>query len=154
MIRGPAHFYEDGDNQRFKQTKPKHVMPMPVVAGERVRRTLPPPSRHHAAILTCVETLDPQSPFFLTQLLDAVAAHFGVAVKAARSERRMTPLIRTRMVFYYMAREHSDASYERIGKVVGGRDHSTVMHGYNTVKAAPARFAADIEAITALMVKP
>jgi chromosomal replication initiator protein len=36
----------------------------------------------------------------------------------------------------YLAREETDASLMQIGEALGGRDHSTVLYGYEKMKEA------------------
>ena len=40
-----------------------------------------------------------------------------------------------RSVAIYLCRELIGASFKQIGNWFGGRDHSTVMHAYNKIKA-------------------
>ena len=35
----------------------------------------------------------------------------------------------------YLCREKTDTALAEIGKIMGGRDHTTVIHGYDKVKA-------------------
>ena len=36
----------------------------------------------------------------------------------------------------YLVREETTASLEQIGQLLGGRDHTTVMHGWDKISAA------------------
>ena len=46
----------------------------------------------------------------------------------------MQPLATHRQIAMYLCRELTDLSLPKIGKVLGGRDHTTVMHGINKIK--------------------
>ena len=35
----------------------------------------------------------------------------------------------------YLCREHTDASLEEIGRILGKKDHTTVMSGINKIKS-------------------
>lgn len=64
-----------------------------------------------------------------------VAAHFGVSVIDMKGKKRTRSLVFPRQVAMYLARELTDASLPQIGEEFGGRDHSTVIHAYEKVKA-------------------
>ena len=40
------------------------------------------------------------------------------------------------MVAIFLARELSDASYDQIGRALGGRDHTTIIHSYRKIERA------------------
>jgi len=71
-------------------------------------------------------------------LQKAVAEHFGIRVEEMRAKRRTKGVAFPRQVAMYLARELTDASLPRIGHEFGGRDHTTVMHACDRVKAALA----------------
>jgi chromosomal replication initiator protein len=41
-----------------------------------------------------------------------------------------------RQIAMYLVREETSASLEQIGHLLGGRDHTTVMHGWDKIGAA------------------
>lgn len=50
----------------------------------------------------------------------------------------------------YLLREETDASLVEIGELLGGRDHTTVMHGYNKITddlTSDARLRNDITSL-------
>ena len=38
-----------------------------------------------------------------------------------------------RQVVMYLCREMTDSSLQEIGKILGGRDHTTIMHGVDKI---------------------
>lgn len=64
-----------------------------------------------------------------------VAAHFGVNVADMKAKKRTRSVAFPRQVAMYLARELTDSSLPRIGEEFGGRDHSTVIHAYEKIKA-------------------
>ncbi len=68
-----------------------------------------------------------------------VADHFGLRVEEMRAKRRTKGIAFPRQIAMYLARELTDASLPRIGEEFGGRDHTTVMHACERVKAVLAR---------------
>lgn len=63
------------------------------------------------------------------QIVEAVAKHFGVEVAAFEGKSRSRAIARPRQVAMYLLREEVGASLPQIGALLGGRDHTTVMHG-------------------------
>jgi len=61
-------------------------------------------------------------------ILDAVARHFGVGVEALRGKARHKEVIAPRHLAMYLLREDARLSYPQIGALLGGRDHSSVVH--------------------------
>jgi len=76
-------------------------------------------------------------------IIDAVAAYFGIPVEALVGKKREKSVAFARQVAMYLMREEMEASWTEIGRTMGGRDHSTVLHGHNKI-------AAEIEASSAL----
>lgn len=64
------------------------------------------------------------------RLRAAVCAAFDVSVEAMLGGGREPPVINARYAFALLVRERWPLlSYAQIGRLLGGRDHSTVMHG-------------------------
>jgi chromosomal replication initiator protein len=63
------------------------------------------------------------------RILSAVAEHYDLAEEdlVGRSRRRVVSV--PRQLCMYLIREETDASLPQIGELLGGRDHTTVMHG-------------------------
>ncbi len=75
-------------------------------------------------------------PCDIPAILDASAREFGVE-RAALLARDRRPVVATaRQVAMYLARELTDHSLPEIGRGVGGRNHSTVMHAITRVGEA------------------
>jgi len=83
---------------------------------------------------------------------ERVAASFGVSVEGLVSKKRTKELTVPRQVAMYLIRDMLDLPLVEIGKLFGGRDHSTVIHAINKVEediAADATFGARVQAIRA-----
>jgi hypothetical protein len=65
----------------------------------------------------------------LSTILKEVARHYGVTVEELKGKSRIRELTKIRFVYYYRAATETNASYPRIGRMCGYRDHSTVWHG-------------------------
>ena len=60
--------------------------------------------------------------------------HYGVRKEDILSKKRNTDIVVPRQIIMYLCREYTDASLEEIGKLLGKKDHTTVMSGINKIK--------------------
>lgn len=67
------------------------------------------------------------------ELLDAVALYFDIKPTQLKGTKRDRPIARPRQVYMYLAKTELGLTYNDIGGTIGGRDHTTVMHGVDTV---------------------
>jgi chromosomal replication initiator protein len=67
------------------------------------------------------------------EVLDCVASYFGIKTTALKGAKRDRPIARPRQVFMYLCRTELGLTHEDIGGTLGGRDHTTVMHGVETI---------------------
>lgn len=73
------------------------------------------------------------------------ARHFRIDPAEMRSKRRARAVVRPRQIAMYLAKKMTPRSLPEIGRVFGGRDHSTVIHAVRTIEALRAHDA-DIDA--------
>jgi DNA-binding CsgD family transcriptional regulator len=59
---------------------------------------------------------------------------FGVDYSLLVSPSRKKELVDIRDLVVFILREYAGMSYQAIGRLLGGRDHTTIMHAYNKVK--------------------
>lgn len=71
-------------------------------------------------------------------LLMAVARHYSVTMDDLRGKSRNHQIAWARQVAMHLLREETDASLFTIGRQLGGRDHTTIMHGCARVAKALA----------------
>jgi chromosomal replication initiator protein len=69
----------------------------------------------------------------LSEIVDAAAQEFGVPPKAVLGRDRHRKVSRARQVAMYLARELTRHNLTEIGRGIGGRDHTTVLHAINQV---------------------
>lgn len=89
-------------------------------------------------------------PVSVVAIARIVSEHYGVPMSALTSQRREAAIVRARQVVMYLARQHTDLSYPRIGSRLGGRDHTTIMHGVRKIEqelATDETLARDIKLI-------
>lgn len=66
-------------------------------------------------------------------IVEAVAKAFNQPLDKLLSRDRSAPVALARQVAMYLLREEARLSLPTIGEVLGGRDHTTVMHGYEKI---------------------
>jgi hypothetical protein len=70
----------------------------------------------------------------IAMIVQLCADHFGMRAADIRSARRDKPVALARHVAFYLARELTDSSFPAIGRCVGDRDHTSVMHGVRRMR--------------------
>lgn len=70
---------------------------------------------------------DYQRIISITDIERTITKAFGVTVKELRSSSRERRISRPRMLAMYLARLHTQAAYQEIGRHFGNRNHSTVI---------------------------
>jgi len=88
----------------------------------------------------------------LSFIIEEVAKHFSVSVTEIKSQRRSRYVVIPRQMCFYLAKEITIRSTPHIGRQMGGRDHTTVLHGCKAMTkrmSANPTLAADALAIKA-----
>ena len=73
-------------------------------------------------------------PLTIDEILEKVCNHFNVSVSAVNDRSRKQDLVTARQVSMYLAQKYTKMPASRIGKLVGGRDHSTVIHSCSRIE--------------------
>ncbi|MGB6059511.1 MAG: helix-turn-helix domain-containing protein [Microthrixaceae bacterium] len=79
------------------------------------------------------------------------ASMFGVEVEQITGKSRTRDLVHARQVGMYVCRQETDLSYPQIGKVFGGRDHTTVMHACDKISNLMPERRKTYDDVTALI---
>ena len=72
----------------------------------------------------------------IAEIVDAAAQEFGVERAALLARDRRPAVATARQVAMFLARELTEHSLPEIGRSIGGRNHTTVLHAVNRVSAA------------------
>jgi chromosomal replication initiator protein len=98
--------------------------PVTAELADEVLAGLYPELRKRAAVMTVAE------------IQHRTAEAFGITVEALVSTSRGAAIAWPRQVAMYLARELTEHSLPEIGRGIGGRNHSTVLHAVNRISAA------------------
>ena len=86
----------------------------------------------------------------LRKILVATARYYGLSQTQLKGASRRQSIVAGRAMAVYLARELTAASYQQIGRGLGGRDHTTIIHNYRKIDNARWRDPAIKEAIEEL----
>ena len=67
-------------------------------------------------------------------IIEVVAEHFNITVDQMASKNRSSSVVRPRQIAMYLCNTMTDSSLQAIGLLLGGRDHSTIIHGANKIE--------------------
>ncbi|MGT2462519.1 chromosomal replication initiator protein DnaA [Sinomonas atrocyanea] len=84
------------------------------------------------------------------QILTETAAYFKLTVEELNSKSRTRTLVTARQIAMYLCRELTDMSLPKIGQVLGGRDHTTVIHADRKIRELMAERRAIYNQVTEL----
>lgn len=73
-------------------------------------------------------------PLTVDDILEKVCGHYNVAQQHVFSKSRKRDYVLVRQVSMYLAQKYTKMPASRIGQLIGGRDHSTVLHSCSTVE--------------------
>lgn len=82
------------------------------------------------------DIINPDKPREITPslIIEVVAEHFGVMPEDITSKKRNSEFVVPRQVFMYLCRKLTDTSYVNIARIIGKKDHTTIIHGVNKIE--------------------
>ena len=82
------------------------------------------------------DIINPDKPKEITPslIIEVVAEQFGVSPEDITSKKRNSEFVQPRQVVMYLCRKLTDTSYVNIGKLLGKKDHTTIIHGVNKIE--------------------
>ncbi len=77
----------------------------------------------------------PNTPLDYKKVLNEINQYFNVKLSDLTGPRRQKGFVLPRQIAMYLMYEDCKIPMERIGEILGGRDHTTVLHGIEKIKA-------------------
>ena len=68
-------------------------------------------------------------------IIQVVADHFGITPLDISSQKRNKEVVFPRQIVMFLCWSMTDTPLQAIGKYLGGRDHTTIIHGYEKIGA-------------------
>ncbi len=69
------------------------------------------------------------------KILETVCTYYTVKPKDLKGKRRPKEIVRPRQVAMYLLRDLTELPLTQVGELLGGRDHTTVMHGIAKIES-------------------
>lgn len=81
------------------------------------------------------DVIDPNLPREVTPtlIINVVAEHFNISPTDITSKKRNSEFVLPRQIVMYLCRTMTDNSLAGIAKILGKKDHTTVIHGINKI---------------------
>ena len=95
-------------------------------------------------------------PITIDNIIETVCSHFGLETAAIHTKSRKRDVVQARQIAMYLAKNNTDYSTSKIGTLIGGKDHATVLHACKTVrelKEVDKAFKAELEEIQTALKK-
>ena len=87
----------------------------------------------HLVEVALADLLPQRSDIPPQKIVELVAKEWQTTVEALLGRDRSQKIVQPRQVAMYLLRKETDASLPQIGEVLGGRDHTTVMHSIDKI---------------------
>ncbi|MCL4389980.1 MAG: chromosomal replication initiator protein DnaA [Patescibacteria group bacterium] len=96
----------------------------------------------------------PESKIDARRVLDEICSFYTVPIKSIKSHQRDRPIARPRQILMYFLRKHTTMTLDEVADFLGGRDHTTILHGVKNIETLIARDASlknDVDKISQKM---
>ena len=80
----------------------------------------------------------------------AVEKYFGLKPRSLQATIRIKNISGPRQIAIYLIRQQTQMSLSDIGKIFGGKNHTTIMHAYRKIEAAVRAESKILEDVVAL----
>jgi len=70
----------------------------------------------------------------IKKVIDVVGTYFKIDQESLLSNSRKKELVYARQLCFYIFKTKFDLTFQKIGDIFNGKDHSTVMHGFQTIE--------------------
>lgn len=68
-----------------------------------------------------------------SEVIERVSKFFSLRKRDLLGSSRVRPIARPRQILMYLLRTHLNLPLEEVGRIIGGRDHTTVMHAVDKI---------------------
>ena len=72
-------------------------------------------------------------------IIQVVSDHFGLTPLDISSQKRNKEIVYPRQIVMYLCRDMTATPLQAIGRVLGGRDHTTIIHGAEKIAGDMAK---------------
>jgi len=79
--------------------------------------------------------IKPKKHLALDEVIKMISGFYNINPKLVYEKTRKKEIVSVRQIIMYILREYFNVSYPAIGKEIGGRDHTTVIHSYEKISS-------------------
>ncbi len=102
-----------------------NLVPAPPSSGYQTNRKKPENATSAKTMNQLVEKIQKET-----------AHHYGIKVQAFETETRLRAITLPRQIAIYLIRKHTQLSFKDIGRIFGGKDHSTILHAFQKIESS------------------
>jgi chromosomal replication initiator protein len=107
-----------------------------IVAYTQLNGSVPTEAEIDSLLSGLLGEARPKSDIKPAEVIKAVSQYYKISKEEIVGKKRNREIVMPRQMAIYLLREELDLPYKSIGDLLGGRDHSTVMHDYKKIKKA------------------
>ena len=78
--------------------------------------------------------LSNKKPFYPEEVIRTICDFYTIKATALKGIKRDARLVRARQACMYVLKKEGGLTYSEIGNILGGRDHTTIMHGVTKIE--------------------
>lgn len=86
------------------------------------------------ATLNLPTTSSIQNKIEARTVLDEICAYYEIPMKLIKGEKRDKSIAQPRQILMYLLKKHTSMTLDEIASFLGGRDHTTIMHGVKKIE--------------------
>lgn len=104
-----------------------------IVAFGQLNNTVPTPEEAEN-LLGGILTAPGKRILKVSEIIRIISKHYSIKKEELLGRRRNKEIVFPRQILAFLLREEMDLPYKSIGRELGGRDHTTIIHDYNKIK--------------------
>lgn len=77
---------------------------------------------------------EPKLFFHPDQIIKNICSYYNIKETLIKGQKRNASIVKARQITMYVLKNELSLSYAEIGNILGGRDHTTIMHGVEKIE--------------------
>lgn len=134
MALGLSYEMPDQQEKRFEMERRAKLAGERKKAEEKRKRNADAVASYRGVEIIQVKPIVFDHKCTMRGIARAVSHHTGITLRKMFSAKRNREIVRARQIAMFLMREEG-FSYPQIGKFLGGRDHTTALHGSRVVQS-------------------
>lgn len=90
---------------------------------------------------------------YLDNIIREVESEYGISYNDLKGAKRSLKTAHARHVVFYVAKETTGLSFPEIGRRMGGKDHTTILHGHRRVSKIVEAGGEEADRIESIKIK-